>query len=195
MSAYLAMKFRSPDVARALLVLILLTGTAACQRPRPESAPLATVPTVDLDRYTGRWYEVAKIPNRFQSQCISDTTATYTRNTDGTIAVVNRCRTRGGEFDEAHAIARVSDPRTNAKLEVSFFSLLGWRPVWGNYWVLALCRDYDYAVVGEPGRRYGWILARTPTLPDATRVRIDQQLRELGYPPERFENSLQSACD
>jgi apolipoprotein D and lipocalin family protein len=153
------------------------------------------VQQVDLDRYLGRWYEIAKIPNRFQSQCISDTTATYTHNADGTIAVVNRCRTRGGEFVEARAIARVADARSNAKLEVSFFSLLGWRPVWGNYWVLALGPDYDYAVVGEPGRRYGWILARTPTLPDATRAHIDRQLRELGYQPELFENSLHSACD
>ena len=89
----------------------------------------------------------------------------------------------------------MADPRTNARLEVSFFSLLGWRPVWGDYWVLALGPNYDYAVIGEPSRRYGWILARTPSLPDATRARIDQQLRELGYQPELFENSLTSACD
>jgi len=193
MSAYLAMKFRSPDVARALLALILLTGTAACQGPQPESAPLATVPAVDLDRYTGRWYEIAKIPNHFQRQCVSDTSANYARNADGSIAVVNRCRNRDGQFDEARAVARVVDATSNAKLEVSFFSLLGWRPVWGDYWVLALGPDYNYAVVGEPGRRYGWILARAPTLPDATRDRIDQRLRELGYQPEQFENSPQSA--
>lgn len=175
------------------LVTLLLAGTTACQVQRLESAPLATVPAVDLDRYTGRWHEVAKIPNRFQRQCISDITATYTRNVDGNIAVINRCRTRADGFDEARAIARVADSRTNAKLEVSFFSLLGWRPVWGDYWVLALGRDYDYAVIGEPGRRYGWILARTPTLPDAARAQIDRQLRELGYQPEQFENSPQSA--
>ena len=181
-------------LARSLLVL-LLAGLTACSGTRPDHGPLPTVAQVELDRYVGKWYEIAKIPNRFQRQCISDTTATYASNTDGTIAVVNRCRTRGGEFEEAHAIARVADARTNAKLEVSFFSLLGWRPIWGDYWVLALGTDYDYAVVGEPGRRYGWILARTPTLPDATRARINQQLRELGYQPELFENSLHSACD
>ncbi len=181
-------------VVRALLIL-LLAGTTACQSPAPRTSSLTTVPVVDLDRYSGRWYEIAKIPNRFQRQCISDTTATYTRNTDGSIAVLNRCRTRGDQFDEAHAIARVADPHTNAKLEVSFFSLLGWRPVWGDYWVLALGPDYEYAVVGEPSRRYGWVLARTPSLPEATRARIDQQLLELGYQPELFEKSLQSACD
>jgi len=179
---------------RALLVL-LLAGTTACSGTRPDHSPLPTVAQVELDRYVGKWHEIAKIPNRFQRQCISDTTATYTRNSDGSIAVVNRCRTHGGEFDEAHAIARVADPRTNAKLEVSFFSLLGWRPVWGDYWVLALGPNYEYVVVGEPSRRYGWILARSPSLPDATRARIDQQIRDLGYRPELFENSLASACD
>ena len=175
--------------ARGLLVL-LLAGLTACSGTRPGHSTLPTVAHVELDRYVGKWHEIAKIPNRFQRQCISDTTATYTRNADGSLAVVNRCRTRGGDYDEARAIARVADPRTNAKLEVSFFSLLGWRPVWGDYWVLALGPDYDYAVVGEPSRRYGWILARTPTLPDATRARIDQQLREHGYTPEQFETSL-----
>jgi len=179
-------------LARTSLVL-LLAGATACSGTRPDHSPLPTVAQVELDRYVGKWHEIAKIPNRFQRQCISDTTATYTRNADGSIAVVNRCRTRGGEFDEARAIARVADPRTNAKLEVSFFSLLGWRPVWGNYWVLMLGPDYDYAVVGEPGREYGWILARAPALPDTTRDSINARLRELGYRPEQFENSLQGA--
>lgn len=178
--------------ARVALTLLLVAGGSACQAPPPGPAAVATVPSVDLDRYTGRWYEIARTPNRFQRQCVSDTTASYTRNPDGTIAVTNRCRTRDGRFDEARAVARVTDPDTRARLEVSFFSLLGWRPVWGNYWILALGPDYDFAVVGEPGRRYGWILARTPTLPDATRAAINQRLRELGYRPESFENSLHS---
>jgi apolipoprotein D and lipocalin family protein len=181
------------QITRTALFLLLLAGLVACRYPQPESVPLVTVPSVELERYTGHWYEIAKIPNRFQRQCISDTTASYTRNADGTIAVVNRCRLRDGEFDEARAVARVTDPRTNAKLEVSFFSLLGWRPVWGDYWILALGSDYEYAVVGEPGRRYGWILARTPALPAATRDTINQQLHDLGYRPESFEDSLHSA--
>jgi apolipoprotein D and lipocalin family protein len=171
------------------IALICTALMAACAGRPPEGEPLATVEHVDLDRYAGRWYEVAKIPNRFQDQCVSDTTAHYTPNADGTIAVVNRCRLRDGSFDEADAVARVADPETQAKLEVSFFSLLGWRPLWGNYWVLALGREYEYSVVGEPGRRYGWILSRTPTLPDTTRAEIDRRLRDLGYVPERFEAS------
>jgi apolipoprotein D and lipocalin family protein len=171
---------------------MLLASGAGCHAPPPDQPPLASVAHVDLDRYTGRWYEIARLPNRFQSQCVGDTTATYSRNADGTIAVVNRCRVRDGHFDEARAVARVVDPRTNARLEVSFFSVLGWRPFWGDYWVLALAPDYDYAVVGEPSRRYGWILSRTPTLPAATRASIDRQLRALGYAPGDFIESPQT---
>jgi apolipoprotein D and lipocalin family protein len=180
-------------VILATLTVLLFAGTTACHGPQPERTPLATVQHVDLERYLGRWYEIAKIPNRFQSQCVSDTTANYARNADGSIEVVNRCRTREGDFDEARAIARVVDPRTNAKLEVSFFSLLGWRPVWGDYWVLALGPNYEYAVVGEPSRRYGWILARTPSLPAATRDVINQRLQALGYLTETFKNSPHAA--
>ena len=178
---------------RFAITLMLLAGVAACHKPPPETVPLMTVSSVDLERYAGRWYEIAKIPNRFQRQCISDTTANYSRHADGTIAVVNRCRLRDGQFDEARAVARVADPRTNAKLEVSFFSLLGWRPVWGDYWILALGPGYEYVVVGEPGRRYGWILARTPALPATTRDTINQRLHDLGYRPESFEDSPHTA--
>jgi len=188
-----SIKIHAHGLLRAALTVLLLVGAAACHGQQPERAPLATAQQVDLDRYLGRWYEIAKIPNRFQRQCISDTTANYARNADGTIAVVNRCRIRKGQFDEARAIAHVVDPRSNAKLKVSFFSLLGWRPVWGDYWVLALGPDYAYAVVGEPDRHYGWILARTPSLPIATRDAINQQLQTLGYLPEMFENSPHTA--
>jgi apolipoprotein D and lipocalin family protein len=187
------MKFRVPDLEKFFLTALLFMGIAACGGQKSESVPLTTVQQVDLERYLGRWYEVAKIPNRFQRQCVSETSANYARNTDGSIAVVNSCRTRDGQLDEAHAIARVVDSHSNAKLEVSFFSLLGWRPVWGDYWILALGPNYEYAVVGEPGRRYGWILARTPTLPNTTREAINQQLRVLGYDPALFEDSLHTA--
>lgn len=174
-------------LAAGVACLALLAG---CAGRTPEAEPLATVTSVDLERYAGRWYEIARLPNRFQRRCVSDTTAEYARNNDGTLAVANRCRLSDGRIDEARAVARVADPQTRAKLEVSFFSLWGWRPVWGNYWIVALGPGYEYAVVGEPGRRYGWILSRTPMLPAATRAEIDQWLRELGYEPERFEDTV-----
>ncbi len=152
--------------------------------------PPPTVASVDLARYAGKWYEIAKIPNRFQSHCASSTTAEYSRRADGLFDVVNRCLDREGRGDEARGVARVVDARSNAKLEVSFFSLFGWRPVWGDYWVLDLAPGYDYAVVGAPDRRYGWILSRMPSLPPETRTIINQRLKALGYHPARFENTV-----
>lgn len=176
--------------ATVLLATLLL---AACQGPAARPDAPATVAQVDLDRYAGHWYEIARLPNRFQSRCIADTTARYTHNADGSIAVVNRCRIADGRFDEARAVARVADADSNAKLEVSFFRVLGWRPLWGDYWILMLDPDYGYAVVGEPSRRYGWILSRTPGLPAATRARIDDRLRALGYDPRRFADTAHAA--
>lgn len=178
---------------RQLFILLPATLLAACQPSAVPPPALVTVAQVDLDRYAGRWYEIAKLPNRFQRKCVADTTAEYRRQADGTIAVVNRCRTADGRFDEARAVARVADAGRNAKLEVSFFSVLGWRPLWGDYWILMLDSEYGYAVVGEPGRRYGWILARTPTLPTAVRARIDDRLRALGHDPVHFEPSAHTA--
>lgn len=153
--------------------------------------PLATVGDIDLARYAGRWYEVAKYPNRFQRDCISDTTATYTLREDGNVGVVNRCRTRDG-IDEASGVARRVDGRTD-RLQVSFLpSALRWLPIgWGDYWVIELAPDYRYAVVGEPSRRYLWVLARTPSLTDADRKAIEARLPAHGYDAARLVDSPQ----
>lgn len=186
-------RMRAMSVVKGVAGVAVALLLSACDWEGTATAPLATVARLDLNRYVGHWYEVAKLPNRFQSQCVSDTTATYMRNDDGTIAVLNRCRLSDGRFIEAHALARVEEPRTRAKLEVSFFSVFGWRPVWGKYWVLALGPEYEYSLVGEPSREYGWILSRTPTLPAPVRAQLDERLRELGYEPERFVNSTHTA--
>jgi apolipoprotein D and lipocalin family protein len=178
---------------RALLAATLALCLAAPAAAFAEPAPLATVPAVDIARYAGLWYEIAAIPMWFQRNCLGDTTARYTPNPDGTIDVLNRCRTRDGS-DEAHGLARVVDTRSNARLQVSFFSFLGWRPVWGDYWIIALAPDYSWAVVGGPKRRYGWILARTPALDAATLAAIRQRLEALGYDPARFVPTAQQAA-
>lgn len=149
--------------------------------------PPPVVGHVDIARYLGTWYEIRKIPNRFQSGCAGNTTATYSLRADGRLNVINRCLTKDGTWDEADGIARVVDPVSNAKLEVSFVQVFGWNLFWGDYWIVDLAPDYSYVIVGHPERRYGWILSRTPTLA----VDLDPRLRELGYDPADFAISPQ----
>ncbi len=147
-------------------LLGLITG---CQTPtQPQTtAPVQSVASVDLNRYAGTWYEVAHLPMFFQRQCVGDTTALYTPQPDGSIAVTNRCRTSTG-FDEARGKATPVEGGGNAKLKVSFF----W-PFKADYWVIGLDPEYRWAVVGNPNRKYLWLLSRTPTLP------ADQQAKAL----------------
>jgi apolipoprotein D and lipocalin family protein len=176
--------------------LALAAFLAACAPAPPRSgAPLATVPGVDLARYEGRWFEIARYPNRFQSQCAGDVTATYARRADGAIDVVNACRRSDGTQDAANGVARVVDPVTNAKLEVRFApEALAWLPVvWGDYWILALDPAYRYALVGEPSREYLWILSRSATLPEDDFARLADAARRAGYDPSRLQRTPQGA--
>jgi apolipoprotein D and lipocalin family protein len=168
-------------------LLCVFTPPAAAQ------APLESVGSVDLTRYAGRWYEIAHYPNRFQRQCVGDTSATYAPRDDGTLAVTNRCATASGA-SEADGVARRVDGRTD-RLQVSFLpAALRWLPVgWGDYWVIALAPDYRYAVVGEPSREYLWILSRTPTLSAEDRTAIDAALRAQGYDPAKLVATPQGA--
>jgi apolipoprotein D and lipocalin family protein len=149
---------------------------------------MTTVAKVDLARYAGRWYEVARYPNRFQAQCASDVTATYALRPDGTVAVTNACRRGDGSTDVAEGVARIVDPATNARLEVRFApAALSWLPiVWGDYWVLALDPAYRYALVGEPSREYLWVLSRTPSLAAADEAALMDAARRAGYDPLRL---------
>jgi apolipoprotein D and lipocalin family protein len=148
--------------------------------------PLEVVPTVDLVRYAGVWYEIARVPNRFQKACLSDVTATYALLDDGQILVVNRCRTAAGEVKEAEGKARrKGDDEPTSKLLVRFApAILSFLPfVWADYWVIDLAEDYSYAVVGEPSREYLWILARSPVMAEETYEAIAGRLKQQGYDP------------
>jgi apolipoprotein D and lipocalin family protein len=168
------------------IVSLTIAGAAAAGRPPPETAAF-----VDLDRYLGTWYEVASIPNRFQKHCRANTTARYRRIEDGRLEVLNSCLNGDGAVEAARGVARVVDSRSNAKLEVSFVSLFGWRLFWGDYWILYLSPDYSQAIVGTPNRRYGWILSRTPAIPAETRKALDHRLRDAGYDPGAFVDTPQ----
>ncbi|MCG6859794.1 MAG: lipocalin family protein [Chromatiaceae bacterium] len=162
-----------------LLLLGVATGSTLADPPR-------TVDFVDLQRYMGRWYEIAALPNFFQRQCVRDTTADYRLRSDETVAVTNRCRKKDGTFDEAKGIARTTDPATNSKLEVSFVSVFGKHLFWGDYWIIGLGADYDYALVGTPSRRWGWILARDPRPSQQRIASWLERFREQGYDPKAF---------
>jgi len=152
---------------------------------------MQTLKSVDLTKYVGLWYEIAKIPNRFQKQCVKGTTAQYKLLKDGNIEVINSCLTEEGEKDVADGLARIVDKKTNSKLEVSFVSIFGIRLFWGDYWILGLGDDYEYAVVGTPSRKYGWILSRTPILDKQKLNKAYEILKNAGYDIKKFEVSPQ----
>lgn len=165
-----------------MLFSLLLSGCAT----RP---PLDTVPSVDLRRYEGRWFEIAKYPNWFQRGCASDTTATYTAQPDGSIRVVNRCRQANGEFREATARATVVPNSGNAKLKVRFRG----SPIAGDYWIIGLDeKNYSWALVGHPSRKFLWILAREPRLDPATYKKITTLAEAAGFSADRLERTPQS---
>lgn len=150
---------------------------------------LELVEQLDLDRYQGRWYEIALLPNRFQERCVSDTSAHYVLREDGLVDVTNRCRRADGDWIVAEGVARKADPEgPNAALEVRFApQWLSWLPfVWGDYRVIALGDAYDYAMVGSENRRYLWILAREPTLAPAVLERLRKQAQEQGFKTEEL---------
>ena len=153
-----------------LIALMVATMAVFAATPRGnEVGPVRAVEAVDLGRYVGDWFEVARFPNRFQRECLGNVTAGYAQREDGRIDVINRCRTVDGEIS-ARGIARIADRRTNAKLKVRFApGFLSFLPfVWGDYWIVGLAGDYSWAVVGSPDRKYLWILSRTPQIdPDA----------------------------
>ena len=170
------------------LVVALLVGACSSSGQR---TTLDTVSRVELDRYAGTWYEVALYPNRFQQDCAADTTATYTPLGDGRIGVRNRCRRADGSEMSVDGVAEVVDPASNARLKVSFLpDWLRWTGIGrGDYWVLYLSPDYRVAIVGEPSREYLWILARTPTLPEAEYEALMAKVRAAGYDPARLRRA------
>jgi len=138
---------------------------------------------VDLRRYLGKWHEIARYPNRFQQDDCVAATAVYTLRADGRIDVLNQCRRGGsdGPLVAARGVARVADPVTNARLKVTFF----W-PFAGDYWIIDLGSNYEYAVVSEPRRRCLWILARRPGIEMQTFSDIFRRLRGQGFDTSRL---------
>ncbi|MBM5572058.1 MULTISPECIES: lipocalin family protein [Deefgea] len=139
---------------------LFITALLASQSLMAADLPtVQSVPQVDLARYVGTWHEIARFPMYFQNQCVGDVTANYSKMDNGKIKVINRCRTKDGEFDQAEGSASVVENTGNAQLKVSFF----W-PFRADYWIIGLDPEYRWAVVGNPNRKYLWILSRTKNM-------------------------------
>lgn len=150
---------------------------------------VTTVAGVDFTRYAGKWYEIARFPNRFQRSCDRDVSATYTVRPDGKISVVNQCRTAGGSAKRATGSAQPASAKgPNSKLKVTFF----W-PFSGDYWILDLDPDYRWAIVGDPDRKYLWFLSRTPSISEELYRDLAARAARQGFNVARLVRTKQGA--
>jgi apolipoprotein D and lipocalin family protein len=172
--------------SRHAVLLLGLAGCAAAALAAGQTARrpgVTPIPAIDLPRYMGTWYEIAKYPNRFQKQCAGFTSASYRLQPDKTVEVVNRCRRANGRFEDVTGTARQVGAPESPVLKVRFApAWLSFLPqVWGNYWVIDLDPDYQLAAVSEPGREYLWILSRTPTVPQQAYAALLARLERQGF--------------
>jgi apolipoprotein D and lipocalin family protein len=174
------------------LVLLALLALGACATA-PQRPPVQTVAAVDLERYLGTWYEIARIPNSFQDgsgrRCVA-TTASYALRPDGQVAVTNRCldAAEGNREVTATGTAYAVPGSNNAKLRVSFF----W-PFYGDYWVIGLDPFYRWAVVGAPDREYLWVLSRRPEMPAGHYAQAVGAAAAQGFDLSRLQPTPQPA--
>ena len=144
---------------------------------------LRTIPALDVPRYMGAWFEIAKYPNRFQKKCVQDTRADYKLLANGTVQVTNRCTMDNGEVETVVGAGRQVGDARSPKLEVRFApEWLSFIPmVWGNYWVIDLDPEYQLVAVSEPKRDYLWVLARTPTVNPRAYEELIARLEKMGF--------------
>ncbi|MEY4100225.1 MAG: hypothetical protein RL300_1396 [Pseudomonadota bacterium] len=177
-----------------VLASLSLFALHAAAQPAPATTqPLTTIATLDVPRYLGTWYEIAKYPNSFQKKCVANTQARYSLLADGQIEVVNRCRMADGQTSEAVGAARQLGDAGSPKLKVRFApAWLSFIPaVWGDYWVIDLDPTYQLAAVAEPKREYLWILSRTPKVDPASYQALLGRLTEKGFDISKLEKSPQ----
>ena len=166
----------------SILACVLMV---ACASSEKTGTTVTSVDHVDLQKYLGTWFEIGSFPMFFQRQCVAKSQANYTMEADGRIGVHNQCQTNDG-IDKANGVAVVVDGSKNAKLKVSFFG-----PFWADYWVVGLDPNYQWALVGNPNRKYLWLLSRTKTLP---KEQLDAALsvaRQQGFDLNNFHYTAQ----
>jgi len=171
-------------------LFILWEVGLAAERP-----PLEVVRELDLMRYQGTWYEIARLPNRFQTRCAGEVNARYELKKNGMISVLNSCTQHDGSRTEASGVAkRAAKNKPPSKLKVRFApALLSFLPqVWGEYSVIELDPDYQWAVVGAENREFFWILARTPHLQDDLYTRLLEKGRQQGFDAGQVKKTRQA---
>lgn len=175
------------------VALLSLTALSRVAEANPTQALLVPVPTLDVPRYMGAWFEIAKYPNRFQRKCARNTTAEYALQGDGTVRVTNRCVTAQGDTIEAVGQARQIGVATSPKLEVRFApAWLSFLPmVWGDYWVIDLDAAYSLVAISEPQRHFLWVLSRTPQVNAQAYEALLARLAQQGFDLSRLETTPQ----
>jgi len=175
----------------------LTLASAQVQSTEIPPAPLEAIASLDVPRYMGTWYEVAKYPNWFQKRCIANTSATYALQLNGMLQVLNRCQKEDGSMSEALGAAKQVGEANSPKLEVRFApAWLSFLPfVWGNYWVIDLDPQYQLAAVSEPSRKYLWILSRSKTVEPKAYEALLQRLKQKGFNLDAIEISKQTTVN
>lgn len=179
-----------------LALCIGLSGTHALADatvPAAAAVPLQTIAALEVPRYMGTWYEIAKFPNWFQKKCVGATRAEYRLLPEEGIEVINRCRLENGEMNEAIGKGRQVGPADSPKLKVRFApDWLAFLPmVWGDYWVIDLDADYQLVAVSEPQREYLWVLSRTPQVEPQRYQALLNRLSQQGFDVRKLEPTLQ----
>jgi len=183
----------------AILTIFIFTvfavGSSLVAQTAAKLPELKPVASVDLSRYVGKWYEIGKYPNRFQKQCVANTAAYYKMKPNGKIEVRNECTLKDGLTETAIGEAKIADKKTNSKLKVRFApSALSFLPfVWANYWIIDLDPEYSYVAIGEPKRKYFWILSRIAVIDDTLYQTILRRAEAMSFNPAKVEKTPQNA--
>ena len=184
---------RSRNLWIALLGLLLICFGSTQVKAQQGDQAVKTIAVLDVSRYLGTWYEIAKFPNWFQKKCVSNTKAVYSAKPDGNLRVLNSCKTAAGETSEAEGLARQIGSKDSPKLEVRFApEWLSFLPlVWGDYWVIDLDPQYQLAAVSDPRREYLWVLSRTPQLDPKVYADLLQRLKQQQFDIQKLEITAQ----
>jgi apolipoprotein D and lipocalin family protein len=180
--------------AASLALTALLSQHAAAQTSPAPLPAVTTIAALDVPRYMGTWYEIAKFPNRFQAKCAANTRAQYLVQTDGSVQVLNSCTTTEGNPTKALGRAQQIGAANSPKLKVRFApEWLSWLPlVWGDYWVIDLDADYQLAAVSDAKRKYLWVLSRTPQLSPQAYEALLERLKAQHFDVQKLDRTPQA---